>query len=614
MQQALKSFETKVRLAFINSSLSSGQIVDSHLKPPIFRAAMSKTSQYRFTPRWLHQYRRSQLAGDLYAGLTVGVMLIPQGMAYALIVGVPPVYGLYTAIIAPLLYAFLGTSRKLSVAPTATESLLVASGISALAISGTEQYLVLVTMLTLMVGVIQILLGFARMGFITNLLSKPVIVGFTAAAAIIIAVSQLRHLLGISIDGRPGVFGTLQELVANISETNLLALAISVGGIAIILLSKKISAKLPGPLLAVVLSIGVVYWSSIDGSAIDLLKDIPAGLPAFSMPALHYEDMISLLPLAITVSLVSFMESYSIAKAIDNDRTSHILPNRELIALGAANLTGAFFRTFPAAGGFSRSAVNQQAGANTPLAGIISATLVGLALLLFTQAFSYLPKAILASIIMVSIVKLVDIGYITRLFRANRLEFVILSVTFITTVLTSMVSGILTGIALSILRLIYQSANPHIAELGRLKGHHEFRNVKRFKDLDQWPNILILRVDASLSFINIQYLKDYVLEAVKKADNHLDTLILDAGPMSNVDATAANGLRDLLEELHSKDIRFIICDLIGPVRDTFHRTGLIDHIGVKNIFFDLNEAVRAANTNNPGRYKEYALQSDYKSE
>ncbi|MEL7221118.1 MAG: SulP family inorganic anion transporter, partial [Bacteroidota bacterium] len=312
-------------------------------------------------------------------------------------------------------------------------------------------------------------------------------------------------------------------------------------------------------------------------------------------------------------ALVGFMESYSIAKAVDTDKSTQINPNKELLALGFANLIGAFFRTFPAAGGFSRSAVNHQAGANTPLASILSALLVALALLFFTNTFNYLPTAILASIIMVAITKLIDVNYIIRLFRVNRVELLILFITFLTTLLISMIGGILVGIALSILHLIFKSAYPHIAELGRVRNYHEFRNIHRFKDLERWPNLLILRVDASLSFINIQFLKDYVQNAVANADDQLNTIILDAAPVSSMDATAAHGMKELLHDLHRKGIRFMICELIGPVRDTFHRTGLIDHIGAENIFFDLSEAVDAANTNAPGKFQEYAIQSNYKT-
>ena len=574
---------------------------------------MGNQRKYRLTPEWIGSYRKSYFAGDLFAGLTVGVMLIPQGMAYALIVGVAPVYGLYTAVIPPLIYSLLGTSRRLSVAPTATDSLMVASGISTLAISDSDHYLQMVITLTVLVGLIQVLLGFAKMGFVTNLLSKPVIVGFTAAAAVIIAVSQLKHLLGIPLSNQHSVIETLEAITRQLSQLNWIAIAISLGGMAIILSLKKISQKLPGPLIAVLLSILVVYFSPIDGNTIALLQEVPAGLPGLYLPSLLMEDIVKLLPLAATLGLVGFMESYSIAKAVDADGATQINPNRELMALGMANLTGAFFRTFPAAGGFSRSAVNHQAGANTPLAGILSAGLVAVSLLLFSSAFSYLPTAILASIIMISITRLIDLPYIISLSTVNRIEFAILLITFLTTLFSTLVSGILTGIALSILYLIYQSAYPHIAELGRVKNYHEFRNIKRFNDLEQWPNLIIVRVDSSLSFINIQFLKDYVKNAIEQADDQLDTFILDAGPISNMDATAASGLQDILHELHDKGIRFIVCDMIGPVRDTFHRSRLIDHIGHDNIFFDLNEAVRAANTNEPGRYKEYALQSNYKS-
>lgn len=563
---------------------------------------------------WLGNYKKEQLNGDLFSGLTVGIMLIPQGMAYALIAGLPPVYGLYASIVPQIIYAIFGTSRQLSVAPVAMDSLLVAAGVSVLAAEGTESYILFAILLAFFMGLFQLLLGIFRLGFITNLLSKPVISGFTSAAALIIGLNQLKYLLGIDLSRSNKVFEIVVNAFQNISNTHLITMCIGIGGIVLIKGIKKINKKIPGSLIAVIVGILVVYFFQLDQSGVQIVKEIPQGLPSFIIPNLSIDKITKLVPLALTISLVAYMEAFSVAKAIESKKRDYkIRPNQELIALGAANFIGSLFQSYPVTGGFSRSAVNYESGANTPLSSIISAVLVGLTLLFLTPLFYFLPTAILASIIMVAVVGLIDYAYVKRLWFDSKIEFVLLMITFLVTLNVGMVAGIVAGIIFSILILIYKSAYPHIARLGRVKGHHEFRNVTRFNDLEIWDDIVILRVDASLTFINIQYFKEYIEKEISESETKIKTVILDAGPISYLDATASDGLRDLLEYLDELHIQFLICDLIGPVRDSIYRTQLVNRLFEKNIFLDLNEALRFATTNDQGRYKEYALQANPKT-
>ncbi|WP_421871073.1 SulP family inorganic anion transporter [Marinoscillum sp.] len=564
---------------------------------------------------WLPAYKKEDLSGDLFAGLTVGIMLIPQGMAYALIAGMPPVYGLYASIVPQLIYAIFGTSRQLSVAPVAMDSLLVAAGVSVLATEGTDAYIGFAILLAFFMGLFQLLLGVARLGFITNLLSKPVISGFTSAAALIIGLNQLKYLLGVELEKSNRVYEILWSAVLSINQTHVVTLIIGIAGIVIIKAVKRVNNKIPGALLAVIFGTTLVYFMQLDQSGVSIVKTIPDGLPAFKMPEFSLGQLGELIPLALTISVVAFMEAFSVSKAIEAKKRDYkVLPNQELVALGAANVVGSLFQSFPVTGGFSRSAVNYQSGANTPLSSIISAVLVGLTLIFLTPLFYFLPKAILASVIMVAVAGLIDLGYARQLWRDSKVEFGLLLVTFLVTLNFSMVPGIVSGIVLSILILLYNLAYPHIARLGRVRGHHEFRNVKRFKDLEVWDHVMILRVDAPLTFINIQYFKEYVEDRVEEAGGDLQTIILDAGPVSHMDATAANGLRDLFSYLKEKHIEFLICDLIGPVRDTLRRTGLKEVLNEKNVFFDLNEAVRFVTTREQGQYKEFALQSNVETE
>ena len=401
---------------------------------------------------WLPKYKKEQLGGDISAGITVGVMLIPQGMAYALIAGLPPVYGLYAAIVPQLIYVIFGTSRQLAVGPVAMDSLLVASGVGLMATEGTDTYIALAILLAGTMGLIQLVLGLAKMGFVTNLLSKPVISGFTSAAAIIIGLNQLKYLMGVELEKSSKVFTILWSAIQSMGSIHWITLALGVGGIAIIKLSKKIHKSIPGALVAVIIGIVLVYVFRLDLAGVKIVKEIPEGLPSFSLHSFTFDQWLELLPLAVTIAVVAFMESYSVSKSLEaKARTYKVGANQELVALGISNFIGSFFQSYPVTGGFSRSAVNYQSGANTPLTSIFSAAIVGFTLLFLTPLFYYLPHAILAAVIMVAVSSLIDIKYAINLIKFSKWEFVLLLVTFITTLNFSMVPGIVTGIVLSIL-------------------------------------------------------------------------------------------------------------------------------------------------------------------
>ena len=558
---------------------------------------------------WLPKYQSSYLKGDISAGMTVGVMLIPQGMAYAMIAGLPPVYGLYAAIVPQLIYAMLGTSRQLSVGPVAMDSLLVAAGVSVLATEGTQAYITFAILLAFFMGVFQFLLGTLRLGFITNLLSKPVISGFTSAAAFIIAINQLKHLLGVQLKKSNQLHEVIWSAVQKANQISWPTLMIGIGGILAILVIKKYFPKVPGALLAVVSGILVVMAFDLDGLGVKIVADIPAGLPVFIVPDFSFEAFQQLAPLAMTIAVIAFMEAYSVAKAIESKKREYgIRPNQELMALGLANVIGSMFQSYPVTGGFSRSAVNFQSGAQTQLSSVISAILVGITLLFLTGLFYYLPNAILAAIIMVAVANLIDLKFAITLWKENKVEFALLMATFLVTVSYSMVAGIVTGILLSILVLLFRLAYPHIAQLGRVKGHHEYRNIRRFKGLETWPHVLIFRVDAPLTFINIQYFRDFIEQVILAQEEGVEYVIIDAGPVSHLDATASHGLSDFLQFLKEKEITLLICDIIGPVRDTLHDTGMIDIIGKQHIFLDINGAIGFAVDHTEGQYKEIALQ------
>ncbi|MEJ2162708.1 MAG: SulP family inorganic anion transporter [Robiginitalea sp.] len=367
---------------------------------------------------WMPRYQKKWLSGDLSAGLTVGIMLIPQGMAYAMIAGLPPVFGLYAAMVPQIIYALMGTSRQLAVGPVAMDSLLVASGLGALALSGIEEYIAMAIFLALFMGVLQLSFGLLRMGFLVNFLSRPVISGFTSAAAIIIGLSQLKHLLGTDIESSNQIHILLSNAAGTMGDTNLITLGIGVGAIILIRALKKVNPRIPGALVAVVAGAVLVYLLGLFDNGVRIVGDVPSGLPAFELPALEAERISQLFPIALTLALIAFMEAISVAKAVEEKRgENNVDANQELVSLGASNIIGSLFQSYPTTGGFSRTAVNDQAGAHTGLASLVSSAVVGLTLLFLTPAFYYLPNAVLASIIMVAVFGLIDLKYPRRLWK-----------------------------------------------------------------------------------------------------------------------------------------------------------------------------------------------------
>ena len=560
---------------------------------------------------WLRNYKKEYFKGDLIAGLTVGVMLIPQGMAYAMLAGLPPIYGLYASIVPLILYAIFGTSRQLAVGPVAMVSLLVAAGVGTIAAQGTEQYLALAIMLALMVGVIQLLMGVFRLGFLVNFLSHPVISGFTSAAALIIGFSQLKHLLGFHIKRSNHIHEIIADAIANISAINIPTLLIGISAIALILLVKKVRLPLPGPLLAVVFGILAVWGFNLLDVGVKIVGEVPNGLPGFGIPQMDFENLRTLLPIALTIAFIGFMESIAVAKAVQKKHKSYkVEPNQELIALGMANIGGSFFQSFPTTGGFSRTAVNDQNGAKTSMASIISASLIVLTLLFLTPLFYYLPNAILASVIMVAVFGLIDVKEARYLWKTDRSDFWMLFVTFAGTLILGIEEGILIGVVLSLSLIIYRTTSPHMAVLGKIPGKPDYRNVKRFKDLEQSDEVLIVRFDARLYFANINYFKDTIEKEIQARENALKLFVLDADGINHIDSSGIHGLFDLIDYCKSRKVQFYIAGLKGPVRDRLFRSGILKEIGEDKVFFRIQHAIDYFYKKENPEYRKYAIQTD----
>lgn len=548
----------------------------------------------RFIPafEWLANYKRTDLSGDLSAGLIVAIMLIPQGMAYAMLAGVPPVMGLYASTIPLIVYALLGSSRQLAVGPVAMVSLLVLSGVSTLAEPGSTEYISLVLLLALMVGLIQFTMGVLRLGFLVNFLSHAVISGFTSAAAIIIGFSQLKHLLGIPIQADNNVFMIVGEAVLRVTEINPITFSIGLGSIILLLLLKRFLPKVPAPLVAVVLTILTVYFFKLEQLGVNIVGEVPRGLPNFSLPNLSMEAIFALLPIALTISFVGFMESIAMAKAIAIKEKYKVIPNQELIGLGLANLAGSFFSAFPVTGGFSRSAVNYQAGARTPLATIITAILIILTLLFFTGLFYYLPNAVLAAIIMVAVYGLIDIKEAKYLFKVNKTDGWTWGITFLATLILGIEQGILTGVAFSLILFIWRSAYPHIAELGYLEQEDVYRNISRYPEAKVDPEVLIFRMDAPLYFANMTFLEDKLCAKVGEKPN-TKWIILDFSGVNSIDAVAIHSLEEIMETCSKGNIQFLFSGIKDPVLDRLKKAGWAEKMGDKLAHYSIKQALNA---------------------
>jgi sulfate permease, SulP family len=536
---------------------------------------------------WLRRYRRSDLRGDVSAGLTVAVMLVPQGMAYALLAGLPPVVGLYASTVPLLVYALFGSSRQLAVGPVAIVSLLTLSGVSALAAPGTQEFIALAALLALMTGVIQLVLGLLRAGFIVNFLSHAVISGFTSAAAIVIGLSQLRQLLGVPLASGHSVVGLLMEAVQRLGETNPWTLAIGLGSIAALVAARRVAPRFPAALLVVAAATIITYVFRLHERGVGIVGEVPGGFPALAIPTFGAGTLLALLPVALTISFVGFMESIAVARSIAAREKYRVDADQELKGLGLANLAGAAFSGYPVTGGFSRSAVNYQAGARTGLATIITALLVILTLLAFTSLFHYLPNAVLAAIVMVAVYGLINVAEARHLFRLKPVDGWTLVLTFAATLFIGIEQGILIGAAFSLLVFIWRSAYPHVATLGWLPQERVFRNVNRYPEVERVPGVTILRVDASLYFANMAFLENLLRNAVVERQE-LRTIILDFSGVNDMDAVAVETLEHLMHELELQGVRIHIAAMKGPVRDITARAqwparfaGQVDHFSVE---------------------------------
>ncbi len=542
----------------------------------------------------LKKYQSRNWRQDILAGITVSVIIIPQGMAYALLAGLPPIFGLYGGLVPLIIYGIFGTSGQLSIGPVAISSLLVFAGVSQIAAPFSPEYIGLVILLGFLAGVLQFALGIFRLGFLVNFISQPVITGFTAAASIIIFFSQLKTALGITVPRSSNLIETISFLGQKISEVNLLSVLFCVISILILAIVKKINKALPNALIVVILGILASYALSKNGMAGDLsiVGAIPTGLPEFQMPTFNIEKITLLIPTVLTVGFMGVVECIGIAKSIQrDDQTSKVRPNMELSALGLSKMAGSFFQSLPSSGSFSRSAINDEAGSKSGLSSITTALMVGLTLIFFTKVFYFLPSAVLAAIIIYAIRNLFDIKEMKRLWKTHKTDFSMMAVTFMITIFFGIEKGVIVGVAFSLAIVIYRSSRPHVVRLGRLPGTSAYRNIERFDDATCPDDVLIVRMDNQLFYANILFFQETIQRYSQKRPD-LRLVILDGSGIHHIDSTGIQVLIQLHQYFKKRETTFVISGAIGPVRDIISSSELLPLMGQESFFLEIHDAMQ----------------------
>ena len=556
---------------------------------------------------WLPNYTRSRFKGDFIAGITVAIILIPQGIAYALIAGLPPIYGLYCALVPQLVYAVFGSSRQVAIGPVAMDSLIVATGVSTLALAGSDSYIAIAILLAFMVGGIQFLLGVFRLGFVVNFLSKPVISGFTSAVALTIGINQFRNLFGVDFIQSDQIQYVLEDIWFTITDFNSHTTIIGLISVAVIISLRKINKKIPNALIVVVSGILTIRYFGNDFLDVAIVKDIPSGLPSFSFPELDISQMKELLPIALTLVMVGYLETISIGKSLEAKQDEYkIRPNQELMALGLSNMIGSWFKAYPSTSSFSRSAINQESGATTGMASLVSVFMVLITLLFLTPLFYHLPKTVLAAIIIVAVFGLVNIKEAIFLWKANNLDFWLLIATFFSTLLFGIEYGIMIGVGLSLIILIFRTSRPYVAELGKVPDSDFYRNRERFTEVILDNEVLVFRFDSQLFYANASYFIETLELMVEAKGAHLKLIVLDAESINRVDSTGVEMLKERIKFYHKKGILFYFAGVKGPVRDHLFRGKILDIITLDHFYMRVNGAVNYYKTGEKEYQNKYA--------
>lgn len=545
----------------------------------------------RLGPPWLRDYERSFLPRDLSAGVTVGVLLVPQGMAYASLAGMPPITGLYAALVALVVYALSGTSSHLSYGPVAIVALLTASAVGPLAGGDPARYAVLAGMLAVIVGALHVLLGVLRAGAIVDLIAHPVIVGFTAAAGLVIALSQARGLLGIDIERSERALDAIIAVGGGLPATHLPTFAVGVTAVVLLLALRRTLPRIPAATFVVLLAVGASLLLGFDDRGVRIVGRVPSGLPGLRLPWVTSSDLVALLPLAAVLALVSFAESIAIAKSIAGRTRETVDANRELIASGLANTAAGVFGGFPVAGSFSRSFLTYTARGRTAVAGVVAALVVTLTLTLLTPLLEPLPDAVLAAIVVVTVVGLVDLREARRVARVDRRDGVVLAVTFVATFGLGIEIGLAAGVGFNLLVHVVGGMQPDLVVLGRVPGTFEYRNVERQACVTAQEGV-ILRLDGPLDFLSARTFATRVRRLVAERPE-LAWIVLNCAAMTRLDSTGLHALHDLQLQMRSAGIELRFATMRFTQREVIARADLAGEMLEGATSGTIGEALRA---------------------
>ena len=540
---------------------------------------------------WGRTYSRETLVNDLVAAVIVTIMLIPQSLAYALLAGLPPETGIYASIAPIVLYAIFGTSRVLAVGPVAVVSLMTATAISQVAEQGSAGYLAAALLLAALSGGILLIMGLFRLGFLANFLSHPVIAGFITASGILIAASQLGHVLGVNASGHT-LIEILHSLASSLDQINPVTVLIGVAATGFLFWVRKYLKRsllalglgaMPadiltkaGPVAAVAVTTLLVWGFGLDTEGVKVVGAVPQSLPPLTLPPMDMDLIRLLLVPALLISVIGFVESVSVAQTLAARKRQRIDPNQELIGLGAANLGAAFTGGYPVTGGFARSVVNADAGAATPAAGAFTAIGLAFAAVALTPLVYFLPKATLAATIIVAVLSLVDLGILQKTWRYSRADFSAVLATIVLTLTLGVEVGVSTGVILSLALHLYKSSRPHVAEVGLVPGSQHFRNILRHK-VETDPSVVSLRVDESLFFVNARFLEDLVLNRLS-GNEDIRHVVLMCSAINEIDYSALESLETINQRLESVDVKLHLSEVKGPVMDRLQTTHFLDRL------------------------------------
>ena len=533
------------------------------------------------------------LLRNFQAGTTTAILLIPQSMAYALVAGVPPVYGLYASLLPLVVYALLGRSRELALGPGALDTLLIGVTIGSLSVASNPNAATVAAVIAFQVAMIQIVLGLLRGGFLINFLSKPVISGFTSAAALTIAISQVKHLLGMDIDRSSRFYEEFWQLVTHVEEIHLMTAMIGIGSLCFIAMAKRIKKSFPNALAVVILAAIVGAILKVDQNQVSVLGAIPQGIPQFGFVWVTQELFVTLLPSSMAIAAVGYLTTISIARTFADRSRYDIAPNRELIALGASNFVASFSQGFPVSASFSRSAVHAEAGSTSPYSLVVVAAWIFLTLLFLTEYLYYLPTATLAAIIILAVLGLIDFTLVKHLRKTKQSDMWLLLLTFFSTLIVGIVEGILIGVVFSLGLFLYLTTRPHTAILGRVGNTTNFRNLKHYPEATTYIGVIIIRIDAQFYFGNVSFLKTLLKKLEKESLSPLKTIIIEACSIAQLDSSADSVLHDIADDFKERNIELKFASVKVPVLRVMKASGLYDKIEERNFFMNIDDAVQS---------------------